>query len=136
MKPLVSARFRSGDRGGGLRRLVFCVLLCVALAEPRIGSNAFEYPAVTSAWALLPFGLLIVLPVADLGRPWRLINIDLGMLLLPVVAVAFEKVPRQWPVLLVYISLGYLGSLAVSELRLDRTLRQCARTSLALLGDY
>jgi hypothetical protein len=51
----------------------------------------------------------MVLPVADLGRPWRLINIDLGMLLLPVVAVAFEKVPRQWPVLLVYISLGYLA---------------------------
>jgi hypothetical protein len=101
-------RFHAGSRGRLLRRAVFCVLLLVAAAEPPVGSNAFEFPAVAHPWSLIPFALLMVIPLAGLGRRW-LLCADLAMLLLPTVAVAVEKVPRQWPVLIVYVALCYLG---------------------------
>lgn len=91
------------------RRLAFCALLCMAIAEPHISSSAFEFPAVAHAWALVPFGLLMVLPLFAGGPQRRLLNLDLVMLLLPVAAIALERVPRQWPVLLVYVSLAYLA---------------------------
>jgi hypothetical protein len=129
---VVSASPRSGARGDRARRLAFWALLCSALAVPPVSSNAFEFPALAHPWALVPFAFLMVLPVADLRRPWRRINLDLAMLLLPSLAVAFEKVPRQWPVILAYVSLGYLALRMISVARPARSL--AARHSSADAG--
>ncbi len=100
-----------------VRRAAFCVLLCAVLAEPHVSSSAFEFPAITHAWALVPFALLMVLPVFDRGHRRRLLNLDLTMMMLPVAAIALERAPRQWPVLLLYVSLAYLALRMVAAAR-------------------
>jgi hypothetical protein len=103
------------------RRLAFVALLAAAPLLPHLSSNGFEYPAVSNVWACVPFGALMLLPLADL-RAWRrLLHLDLLVLLSFVVALGLERPGRVWPVVLIYPSLLYLACrmIAIARTRSD-----------------
>lgn len=111
---------RSTPRARGApfaRRAAFVGLLCAVVLLPRPSSNDFEFPALVNPWALLACALLMVLPLLDLARPWRLLHLDLLMLMAPVAGLMCEGRARAWPVLLAYAGLAYLFARMVSVAR-------------------
>src|SRR5215471_9318537 len=92
-----------------VRRVAFVVLLAATPFLPHLSTSPFTFPAASNVLALVPFAALMLLPIVDGRRVWRLANLDLVVLLAALVPLGLEDPPRQWPVMLVYPVLGYLA---------------------------
>src|SRR5437763_14657069 len=76
----------------------------MARGYPGLFARAFNSP-----WVVIPLGLLFLLPLFDWRRPFRLLHVDLLMLLaFGVSHVFFSPGNIGWSVPLVYPALGYL----------------------------
>jgi hypothetical protein len=90
-------------------RLMFVLLLCAAPLLPELGNSFSSYPVVSHAWVLLPFCGLFLVALLDVSNPWRLLHLDLLVLLSFAVALGFWDRAHPWPLLFVYAPLLYLG---------------------------
>lgn len=93
---------------GWVRRTAFLLLLLFAVLVPHLSSNGFDFPAVSSFSSLLPFCALFLLPLLDMRRRGRALNVDLLAMVSFVVALGCWRDTRGWPVLLIYPPLLYL----------------------------
>src|SRR5689334_17639105 len=94
--------------GRTVQRTAFITLLAAAPLLPQVGSDRFDFPAVTSFWALPVFAALMLLPF--IGAHRRLFRLDLLVMVSFLVALGCERPGRAWPVLLIYPPLLYLGA--------------------------
>jgi hypothetical protein len=97
-------------------RALFAGLLAAAVAVPHLAGNGFDFPAVEHGLSLLPFALLMALPL--LGVPPGRTAAGLLALLLPVASLVLTAPQRQWAIFLVYAALAY------AVVRLLRTARR------------
>jgi hypothetical protein len=112
---------------GAIARLAFVVLLGACPLLPQLGSSIRDYPAVSNAWVMLPFGGLFLLGLVDLDRPWRMAHADLLALLTFAVALACWSQGRVWPLAFVYAPLVYLVARMAIVARVGRPERALSR---------
>ena len=70
----------------------------------------WTYPGVANAWVLAPFCALFLLALIDFANPWRLVHLDLLVLLSFVLALAFWSESSFLPLLFIDGPLVYLGA--------------------------
>jgi hypothetical protein len=102
-----SAGVPYGRAGALVGRATFVALLAGLVALPHV-SNRLEFPAVDNGASLLPFALLMAVPLLDFTRPWRWAHADVIALLLPVVSLVCYRPQRPWAILLIYPAFAYL----------------------------
>jgi hypothetical protein len=101
--------------------VLFVLLLVAASFLPPVRSSAFTFPAISGFFVLPVFAALMVLPVLDVRRLRHRSSLDLLALVVLLVPLGLEKPPRQWPVMLVYPILAYLGVRMLLVARLPGT---------------
>jgi hypothetical protein len=105
------------------RRTAFLLLLLFAALVPHLSSNGFDFPAVSSFSSLLPFCALFLLPLLDMRKPGRALQVDLLAMVSFVVALGCWRDTRGWPVLLIYPPLLYLFARMAWLARIGRRTR-------------